>query len=76
MIAVFGQLYFRAEGVQAGAEEMCIRFPVEAGAPMRDIRIPVGDHPLWRGRRITYLRLDPEHGAAPGQIEIESVQGE
>jgi hypothetical protein len=72
----FGQLYFRAEGVQAGAEEMCIRFPVEAGAPMRDIRIPVGDHPLWRGRRITYLRLDPEHGAAPGQVQIESVRGE
>ncbi|HSV75334.1 MAG TPA: hypothetical protein VLH79_16385 [Chthonomonadales bacterium] len=70
-----GQLYFRAEGVDASAEEMCVRFAVEPGNTLRDVRIPVGEHPLWRGRRILWLRLDPVHGAYPGVLEIESIRG-
>jgi hypothetical protein len=72
----FGQLYFRADGVDAAAEEMCVRFPVTSGPDVREYRIPVGDHPLWKGRRIVGLRLDPEHGASPGQVEIASIRGE
>ncbi|MBI2299304.1 MAG: hypothetical protein HYU66_10250 [Armatimonadetes bacterium] len=72
----FGQLYFRAEGAQATAEEMCIHFPVQPGPEFEEIRIPVGDHPLWKGHRIVSLRLDPEHGAAPGVVEIQSIRGE
>jgi len=70
-----GQLYFRAEGVDASAEEMCVRFVVEPGEALMDVRIPVGEHPLWRGRRIVWLRLDPVHGAYPGVLEIESLRG-
>jgi len=42
----------------------------------QEIRIPVADHPLWRSHRITALRLDPEHGASPGTVELESIRGE
>ena len=67
----FGQFYFSAEGANAGAEEMCIHFDVVPDGQMRDVRINVGDHPLWRGRRIVGLRLDPEHGESPGKLVIE-----
>jgi hypothetical protein len=40
------------------------------------MRIPVGSHPLWKGRRIVSLRLDPQHGESPGSVEIESIRGE
>ena len=72
----FGQLYFRAAGATASAEEMCIHFDVVPDGQLHDIRIKVGDHPLWRGHRITSLRLDPEHGESPGKVAIESIRGE
>ena len=72
----FGQLYFRAAGVDAAAEAMCVRFDVAPGPAFRDVRIPVGKHPLWNGHRIIQLRLDPEHGESPGLVEIESIRGE
>jgi hypothetical protein len=72
----FGQLYFRAAEATATAEEMCIHFDVVPDGQVRDLRIKVGDHPLWRGHRITMLRLDPEHGASPGKVVIESIRGE
>jgi hypothetical protein len=72
----FGQLYFRAAGVDATAEAMCVHFDVTAGPAFHEIRIPVAKHPLWKGHRIVQLRLDPEHGEAPGVVEIESVRGE
>ena len=72
----FGQLYFQAEGSKANAEGMCVHFDIIPDGQLRDVRINVGSHPLWRGRRITRLRLDPEHGAHPGTVEIESIRGE
>ncbi len=72
----FGQLYFNADGVKATGEEMCIHFDVKPGPDVQEVRIPVGDHPLWRGHRIVNLRLDPEHGAFPGEVAIESIRGE
>jgi hypothetical protein len=72
----FGKIYFQADGVKATAEEMCLHFPVKPGAEFVDIRIPVGEHRLWKGHRIVGMRLDPEHGATPGVVEIESIRGE
>jgi hypothetical protein len=72
----FGQLYFRAADRQETAEEMCVRFPVKPGPALQELRIPVASHPLWKGHRIISLRLDPEHGEAPGSMEIESIRGE
>jgi hypothetical protein len=72
----FGRFYFQAAGVKASAEEMCLHFPVTPGPNVEEIRIPVGDHPLWKGHRITMIRFDPEHGAVPGTVVIESIRGE
>jgi hypothetical protein len=72
----FGQLYFTAAGAKATAEEMCIHFDVVPDGQLHDIRIKVADHRLWRGHRIVGLRLDPEHGEAPGKVVIESIRGE
>ena len=72
----FGQFYFAAEGAHAGPEDMCLHFDVVPDGKLHNIRIPVGDHPLWRGHRITGLRLDPEHGESPGRVVIESIRGE
>ena len=72
----FGQLYFRAADRQETAEEMCVRFAVKPGPELQELRIPVGSHPLWKGHRIVSLRFDPEHGEAPGSMEIESIRGE
>jgi hypothetical protein len=72
----FGQVYFQAADVQATPEQMCVRFDVKPGPTIQEVRIPVGSHPLWKGRRIVALRLDPEHGESPGSIEIESLRGE
>jgi len=72
----FGQFYFSAEGEKVGPEDMCIHFDVVPDGKMRDIRIDVAGHPLWRGHRIIGLRFDPEHGEAPGKVVIESMRGE
>jgi hypothetical protein len=72
----FGQLYFTAADTNASAEEMCIHFDVVPDGQLHDIRIKVADHPLWRGHRITSLRLDPEHGQTPGRVCIESIRTE
>ena len=71
-----GQFYFAAEGEKASAEEMCVHFDLTPDGQMHDVRIPVGDNPHWRGHRITSLRFDPEHGASPGVVRIESMRGE
>jgi hypothetical protein len=72
----FGRLYWQADGVKAPPEEMCLHFAVTPSADFTEIRIPVGRHKLWRGHRILGLRLDPEHGAAPGVAEIAGIWGE
>lgn len=72
----FGQLYFEAEGSDEPAEQRCIHFAVTPDNLFHDVRIPVSDHALWRGHRITGIRLDPEHGGVGGSVEIESIRGE
>jgi hypothetical protein len=54
---------------------MCVHFDVIPDGQLRNSHIVVGDHPLWRGHRITSLRLDREQGAFPGVVRIESVRG-
>jgi hypothetical protein len=35
--------------------------------------IDLSSHPLWKGKIITGLRIDPEAGVARGEVEIESI---
>ncbi len=72
----FGQLYFITERAKTWSEERCLHFKVQPDGQLHDVRIKVADHPQWRGQRITGLRLDPEHGAAPGVVRVERVWGE
>lgn len=72
----FGQFYFVTAAQPGWSEERCLRVPLRHTEQVQEVRLPVGDHAQWRGQRITGLRLDPEHGAAPGVVEIESIRGE
>jgi hypothetical protein len=41
-----------------------------------EIVFPVGEHPQWKGKTITSIRLDPMSGADKATIDIDWIRGE
>ncbi len=58
------QLYWTTdtEGYFSEAKSVTVNYPV--ANTWQVLRFAVGDHPMWRGRRITGLRIDPIGGNA------------
>ncbi|MBN1347755.1 MAG: hypothetical protein JXQ73_34030 [Phycisphaerae bacterium] len=52
------QLYWTTAASPSEDEHKVIVFKLAPGQ-MKDYRLPVGDHPHWKGQQITGLRLDP-----------------
>ncbi|GIP39480.1 hypothetical protein J31TS4_27600 [Paenibacillus sp. J31TS4] len=57
----FVSIFFATDTAPAYAETRRFDFTITADGTMRDYVIPVGDHPMWKGK-ITKLRFDLEGG--------------
>ena len=71
-----GQLYWGTTEAPGFSEQRVVVFPLQADGQFHEYRIPVGDHPEWKGRTITELRIDPGNGAAKAEFAIDYVRGE
>jgi len=70
-----GALYWITRNEPSFAEDKVVRFPLEADGAFHEYTLPVGNHPKWRGRRITALRLDPNNGAPDSTIAVDWLRG-
>jgi len=61
------RLYFATDKSPNTDEDKALMVPVRADGKEREIRLPVGEHPLWQGT-ITRYRFDLEPGEAPGAV--------
>ncbi len=69
-------VYWTTQDSPRFAEDKTVRFAVQPDGRFHVYRLPVGDHPMWRGRRITALRIDPTSGAPDAHISIDYIRGE
>lgn len=70
-----GQFYWATASSPGFDEAKVVRFELPLDGEWHEVRIPVGEHPLWRGQTITAIRLDP--GSAPNTVvEIDWIRGE
>jgi hypothetical protein len=69
------QFYWTTLSSPGFDESKVIRFELPLDGEWREVVLPVGEHPLWRGQTITGIRLDPG-SAANTEVEIEWIRGE
>jgi hypothetical protein len=69
-----GQLYWMTEASPEFAEDRDAKFELQPRGEFDDYEVNVGDHPLWRGQRITALRIDPNTGAPGSEFEIDWIR--
>ncbi len=69
-------LYWTTQDSPTFAEDKTVRFAVKSDGQFHEYRLEVGKHPLWRGKRITAIRLDPTNGAPGARIAIDYIRGE
>lgn len=70
-----GQLYWATADAPGFSEQRVVGFPLQADGQFHEYRIPVGQHPEWKGRTITELRIDPGNGAAKAEFAIDYLRG-
>jgi len=68
-----GQLYWMTEAEPGTSEERVLHLRFQPGGEFVECRLPVGEHPKWRGQVITGLRLDPVHGPLQAEVEIDGI---
>jgi len=71
-----GQFYWTTREFPGFAEDKVALFPVIPDGQFHEYRIEVGEHPLWKNRTVTAIRLDPNNGAPESRFEIEWIKGE
>ena len=74
-VGKLGQVFWATAAEPTLSDKCYLNYPTIAGGQYHDIRIPVGDHPGWKGT-ITAIRIDPDVEGLPGAVAIESVCGE
>lgn len=57
-------------------EAKSIRFRVDTSGELAEYTLDVGSHPLWQGKTITGLRLDPGGGIVPAEFAVDWIRGE
>ena len=51
-------------------------FKIKASDTFREYRVPIADHPQWKGKTITHLRFDPLAHDGTFDVVVESIRGE
>jgi len=70
-----GQLFWTTEEAPGFDEAKSLRFNLVGDGRWHEYRLAPGDHPLWKGKMITALRIDPGGGAATGRFSIDYIRG-
>ena len=68
-------LFWVTEDSPEWAENKAIHLGFTPGPGFREHLFDVGKHPLWSGKTITGIRLDPIEGGSGGDFEIDYVRG-
>lgn len=71
-----GQIFWTTSDSPAFADDKHITYETPADGQFHDIRLPVGKHPMWAGKTITALRIDPDVVGEPGTVAVESIRAE
>jgi hypothetical protein len=58
------------------AEDKTVKFLIISDGEYHEYLIEVGNHPLWKGKRITAIRIDPTGGAPDAKFSIDYIRGE
>lgn len=58
------------------AEDKTAKISIQSDGKFHDYYFEVGQHPLWRGKTISAIRLDPMSGATAAEIRIDFIRGE
>ena len=69
-------LYWTTEDSPHWAEDKGIHLPFKPGPDFSEYVFEVGRHPLWAGKTITAIRLDPADGSNGGEFAVESIRAE
>ncbi|MCS7238302.1 MAG: hypothetical protein NZ899_08535 [Thermoguttaceae bacterium] len=57
-------------------EEKSLLFRLGPPGEFGEYELNVGEHPRWRGQRITALRLDPGGSVASGEFAVDYIRGQ
>jgi len=69
-------LYWITEDSPQWAEDKSIHLPLKPGPDFSEYVFEVGRHPLWAGKTIIGIRLDPRDGGDGGEFAVESIHAE
>jgi hypothetical protein len=69
-------LYWITEDSPHWAEDKAMRLPLKPGPDFSEYVFEVGRHPLWAGKTITAIRLDPMDGGNGGEFAVQSIVSE
>lgn len=70
------QFYWTTEDSPNFAEDKVVVFPIISDGEFHEYVVEVGQHPMWKGKRITAIRLDPTNGAPGASFAIDYIKGE
>ena len=70
-----GQVFWTTAEEPSFSDKRYMNYKTPADGQFHDIRVPVGEHPEWKGV-ITALRIDPDVKGEPGAVAIESIAAE
>ncbi|MEM0011256.1 MAG: hypothetical protein QXT84_06145, partial [Candidatus Bathyarchaeia archaeon] len=70
------QFYWTTEDSPNFAEDKVIVFEIISDGQFHEYVLDVGKHPMWKGKRITAIRLDPTNSAPGASFWIEYIKGE
>ncbi|MBC7329929.1 hypothetical protein H5T88_06165 [bacterium] len=70
------ELYWATADSPNFAEDKTVKFPIISDGKYHEYVIDVGNHPLWKGKRITAIRIDPTGGAPDARFSIDYIRGE
>jgi hypothetical protein len=67
-------LYWITEDGPNWNEDKSVHLPLQPGTIFNNYVFEVGRHPLWAGKTITGIRLDPADGAGRGDFAVQSIR--
>jgi len=69
------QFYWATADSPNFAEDKAIHFEVVPDGEFHIYELDLGSHPMWRGKRITAIRLDPTSGASGATFKVDWIRG-
>lgn len=69
------QFYWTTQDSPAFAEDKVVSFPIISDGEFHEYKVELDQHPMWKGKKITAIRLDPTNGAPGAFFSIDYIKG-